>query len=110
MTERLRRTSHESGLLALTEWRPLSEPAIPDAPQAAGPVVPETEIGAGGVPVQSGMPGTWKRQPARQSSRIQGEQATVERHVGFDFLSEGGAPRRCGQKSGRFKWPTPLCK
>ena len=40
--------------------------------QGAGPAVPETEIGAGGVPGWSGMPGDWKRQPARQSTRIQG--------------------------------------
>ena len=39
------RTSHESGPLVLTEWRPLSEPAIPGSPQAAGPAVPERKIG-----------------------------------------------------------------
>ena len=37
-----------------------------------GPAVSETEIGAGGVPGCSGMPGAWKSQPARQSSRIPG--------------------------------------
>ena len=61
-----------SGRLAPTEWRPLSEPAIPDSPQAAGPAVPERDIGAGVVPGCSGMPGAWKSQPARQSSRIPG--------------------------------------
>ena len=59
-----------SGRLAPTEGRPLSEPAIPDSPQAAGPAVPERDIGAGGVPGCSGMPGSWKSQPARQRSRI----------------------------------------
>ena len=42
------------------------------AVQVEGPAVPETEIGAGGVPGCSGMPGAWKSQPARQSSRIPG--------------------------------------
>ena len=42
------------------------------AVQVEGPAVPETEIGAGGVPGRSGMPGAWKSQPARQSSQIQG--------------------------------------
>ena len=46
--------------------------AIPASPQAAGPAVPESDIGAGGVPGCSGMPGTWKWQPARQSWRIPG--------------------------------------
>ena len=30
--------------MVLTEWRPLSEPTIPDSPQGAGPEVPEREI------------------------------------------------------------------
>ena len=54
-------------------------PASPGAParrtravQVEGPAVPETEIGAEGVPGRSGMPEAWKWQPARQSSRIQG--------------------------------------
>ena len=46
--------------------------AIPASPRAAGPAVPESDIGAGGVPGCSGMPGTWKWQPARQSWRIPG--------------------------------------
>ena len=50
----------------------LSGPAIPVSPQAAGPAVPEREIGPGGVSGCSGMPGSEKVQPARQSSRIQG--------------------------------------
>ena len=44
--------------------------AFPVSPQAAEPAVPETGIGTGGVPGCSGMPGAWKSQPARQSSRI----------------------------------------
>ena len=51
---------------------PLSEPTIPVSPQAAGPAVPEREIGPGGVSGCSAMPGSEKVQPARQSSRIQG--------------------------------------
>lgn len=35
----------------------------------------------------SGMPGTWRSQPARQSSRIQ-RADTVERHGGFDVVME----------------------
>ena len=77
-----------SGQLALTEWRPLSDSAIPDSPQAAGPAVPERDIAAGGVPGCSGMPGTWKWQPARQSSRNPGGQDTVEGHGGFDVVTE----------------------
>ena len=70
------------GRLAETELRPcpralrssgsLSGPTIPVSPQAAGPAVPERENGAGGVSGCSGMPGSEKVQPARQSSRIQG--------------------------------------
>ena len=48
------------------------QPADPVSPQAAGPAVPEREVGAGGVSGCSGMPGSEKVQPARQSSRIQG--------------------------------------
>ena len=63
--------------------------AIPVSPQAAGPAVPETQISAGGVPGCSGMPGAWKSQPARQSSRNQGVgQDTVGRHGGFDVVME----------------------
>ena len=51
---------------------PLSEPTIPVSPQAAEPEAPETEIGAGGVPGCSAIPGAWKSQSARQSSRIPG--------------------------------------
>ena len=51
---------------------PLSEPTIPVSPQAAGPAVPEREIGPGGVSGCSAMPESEKVQPARQCSRIQG--------------------------------------
>ena len=54
-----------------------------DSVQVEGSAVPETEIGAGGVSGCSGMPGSEKVQPARQSSRIQGGQDTVEGHGGF---------------------------
>ena len=60
---------------------PLSEPTIPDSPQAAGPAVPEREIGPGAVSGCSAMPGSEKVQPARQSWRIQGGQDTIERHA-----------------------------
>ena len=70
------------GRLPETELRPrpsvprsggsLSGPTIPVSPQAAGPAVPERQVGAGGVSGCSGMPGSEKVQPARQSSRIQG--------------------------------------
>ena len=66
----------------------LSGPAIPVSPQAARPAVSERGIGAGGVSGCSGMPGSEKVQPARQSSRIQGGQDTVERHAGLDPLME----------------------
>jgi len=72
---------------ARTESRPLSVPTIPVFPQAAGPAVPETEIGARVVPGCSGMPGVWKSQPARQSSRIPGQDA-VERPGGLDAVME----------------------
>ena len=51
---------------------PLSEPTIPVSPRAAGPAVPEREIGPGGVSGCSAMPESEKVQPARQSSWIQG--------------------------------------
>ncbi len=34
------------------------------------------------------MPGSEKVQPARQSSRIQGGQDTIERHAGLDVVME----------------------
>ena len=84
------------GRLAETELRPrpraprssgsLSRPAIPVSPQAAGPAVSERENGAGGDSGCSGMPGSEKTQPARQSSRIQGGQDTVERHDGLSVV------------------------
>ena len=57
-------------------------------PQAAGPAVPEKGIGAGRVPGCSCMPGSEKVQPARQSSRTQGGQDTIERHAGLDVVME----------------------
>ena len=48
-------------------------------PTGAGPAVLRGESGPGGVSGCSGMPGSEKVQPARQSSRIQGGQDTVER-------------------------------
>jgi len=77
-----------SGRLAPTEWRSLSEPAIPVSPQAAGPAVPETEIGAGGVPGCSGMPGAWKSQPVPGKARGFRGQDTVERHDGLGVVME----------------------
>ena len=84
--------------LAETELRPrpraarssgsLSGPAIPDSPQAARPAVSERGIGAGGVSGYSAMPGSEETQPARQSSRIQGGQDTVERHDGLSVVME----------------------
>ena len=62
--------------------------AIPVSPQAARPAVSEREIGPGGVSGCTGMPGSEKVQPARQSSRIQGGQDTVERHAGLDAVTE----------------------
>ena len=80
-----------SGRLARTEWRPLSKPAIPDSPQAAGPAVPESDIGAGGVPGCSGMPGAWKWQRAVKLADSGGS-VTVERHGGFDVVMEKIVP------------------
>ena len=72
--------------IATTE--PLSEATIPVSPQAARPTVSEREIGAGGVPGCSGMPRTWKFQPAPgKACGIRG-QDTVERHDGFDVVME----------------------
>ena len=70
-------------------WAPkVSGPAIPVSPQAARPAVSERETGPGRVPGCSGMPGSEKVQPARQSCRIQGGQDTVERHAGLDAVTE----------------------
>ena len=66
----------------------LSGPAIPVSPQAARPAVSERGIGAGGVSGCSAMPGSEKVQPARQSSRIQEGQDTVEHHAGLDPVME----------------------
>ena len=86
------------GRLAETELRPrprglrssgsLSGPTIPVSPQAAGPAVPEREIGAGGVPGCSGMPGAWKLQPAPGKARGFRGQDTVERHDGLSVVME----------------------
>ena len=67
---------------------PLSESATPVSPQTAGPAVPERGIGPGGVSGCSAVPGSEKVEPARQSSRIQGGQDTVERHAGLDPVME----------------------
>ena len=67
---------------------PLSEPAIPVSPQTAGPGVPERGIAPGGVSGCSALPGSQKVQPARQSSRIQGGQDTIECHGGLDVIKE----------------------
>ena len=66
---------------------PLIEPAIPVSPQAAGPAVPETEIGAGGVPGCSGMPGPGNPSLPRKARGFRG-QDTIERHGGFDVVME----------------------
>ena len=88
---------------------PLSEPTIPVSPQTAGPAVPEREIGPGGVSGCSAMPGSEKVQPARQSSRIQGGQDTIERHAGMgegegsgggDGGGQGSAPPGSGVRRG----------
>ena len=95
---------------------PLSEPAIPVSPQTAGPAVPEREIGSGDVSGCSAMPGSEKVQPARQSSRIQGGQDTIERHAvkgegegrgGGDGGGQGSAPRVGGSK-GPSPSPAPM--
>ena len=57
-------------------------------PQAAGPAVPEREIGAGRVSGCSGMPGAWKSQPAPGRARGIRGQDTVERHGGLDPVME----------------------
>ena len=91
---------------------PLSEPTILVSPQAAGPAVPEREIGPGGVSGCSAMPGSEKVQPARQSSRIQGGQDTLERHAvkGEGEGSGGGDGGARGELSpvGGSKGPEPL--
>ena len=70
-------------------WAPkASGPAIPVSPQAARPAVSERETGPGRVPGCSGMPGSEKVQPARQSWQSQGSQDTVERHGGLDVVME----------------------
>ena len=86
------------GRLAETESRPrpsvprssgsLAGPAIPVSPQATRSAVSERETGPGRVPGCSGMPGSEKVQPARQSCRIQGGQDTVERHAGLHVVME----------------------
>ena len=97
-TARRARGVQVEGRLAETELRPrpralrssgsLSGPAIPVSPQAARPAVSERGIGAGGVSGCSGMPGSEKVQPARQSWRIQGGQDTVERHDALSVVME----------------------
>ena len=67
---------------------PLSEATIPVSPQAARPAVSERDIGAGGVPGCSGMPGAWKSQPAPGKARGFRGQDTVEGHGGFDVVME----------------------
>ena len=78
------------GTDARTEWRPLSESAIPVSPQAAGPAAPERGIGpatGSGVfwhvrhqgPGNGSLPGI---------ARAFGVQDTVERHGGFDVVME----------------------
>ncbi len=85
---RLAETELRTRLRAARSSGSLSGPAIPDSPQAARPAVSERGIGAGGVSGCSGMPGSEKVQPARQSWRIQGGQDTVERHDGLNVVME----------------------
>ena len=66
---------------------PLNDPAIPVSPRG-GPAVAERGIGPGGVSGCCGMTRSERVQPARQSSRIQGGQDTVERHGGLDDVME----------------------
>ena len=61
---------------------------IPVAPQAAGPAVPEREIGPGRVPGCSAMPGAWKSQPAPGKAQGFRGQDTVERHDGLSVVME----------------------
>jgi len=58
--------------------------AIPVSLQAAGPAVPETEIGAGGVLVCQAL---GNRSLPGKARGFRG-QDTVERHGGFDVLIE----------------------
>ena len=97
------------------------QPAGPVSPQAAGPAVPERGIGPGGVSGCSGMPESEKVQPARQSSRIQGGQDTVERFpvasraIEVSVMGEGegsgggdGGARGALSPIGGSKGPEPL--